>query len=134
MPTYTTRADVEAYGVTLPAGAEGDRLVDRAERDVDNLLGPYPRDPDTGLKWDVARLYDWQAAALARAVAAQAEYLVAVGPAALVTPSATVVKGPDFELTYDTAAAARPAVGPRVALELAPIADLIRITGARARA
>lgn len=130
---YTTRADVEAYPVTLPAGAAGDRIVEAAERDVDALLGPYPRDPATGLKWDPARLYDWQAAALARAVAAQAEYLVELGPAG-VTPAATTVKGPDFELTFDSAAAARPRVGPKVARELEPIADLVRVVGARARA
>lgn len=130
---YTTRADVEAYPVTLPAGAAGDRLVEAAERDVDSVLGTYPRDPSTGLKWDPALLYPWQADALARAVAAQAEYLVEVGPAT-VTPAAKSIKGPDFELDYGDAGAGRPRIGPKVARELEPIADLVRVVGARARA
>jgi hypothetical protein len=140
MPTYATRAFVEAYPVAVPAGAPGDALVLRAEREVDSILGPWPPDPTTGLKVDPSRLYQWQRDALSRAVAAQAEYLVAVGPASMVAPTPAVksIAGPDFTETYaDTgsgsSSSSGPILGPRVIAELAPIAELFRARGVRGR-
>lgn len=89
MPTYATAADLAAYvepnpDVTTPEGDEADALLERAERDVDRALGPYPPDSDTGLKLDPTLLTDAQVAALVRATCAAAEFRLQVGEGALV--------------------------------------------------
>lgn len=136
MPTYASAAQIEALlpGVDVTDAAAFDRLIERAERDVDDLLGPWPRSVQLGgLKWDLSRLDAWQADAVRRAVAAQVEYLLAVGEHTFVTPTPTRTKGPDFEVEYGDGGQ-RPRHGPRVAVELAPVRDLVTVNGARARA
>lgn len=135
MPTYATAADCTAYidGLVIDDAPAFDRLIERAERDVDRVLGPYPRQDATGLKWDLTWLLPWQTEALARAVAAQVEYLLTVKPEDVVggrLPQS--VKGPDFEVTYADGATNLPRIGARVAHELEPLAPLIRARGARA--
>lgn len=133
MPTYTSQADFEAYVAgweTTDAGALA-ILLERAERDVDSYLGPLQPRLEDGLKLDPSQLRDWEAEALSRAVCAQAEYLFVRGPLAMVAGRITKTEeGPDFKAEYeDTGAAATGSlIGPRVAVELAPIRHLRRLT------
>ncbi|MEJ7893539.1 MAG: hypothetical protein WKF94_12965 [Solirubrobacteraceae bacterium] len=84
MGVYCTAAFVRAYavdsGTVLPASdVEVERMIARAERDIDRLIGPHLRDPITGLKLVPADLLTGQASALARATAAQVEWRAVVG-------------------------------------------------------
>lgn len=137
MPTYTTQAAFEAYveGWVTDNGAALDRLLARAELDVDRLLGPGSRVDATGLRYDPTKLLPWEAEALSRAVCAQAEWRFARGETDLVTAgSMKRVKGPDFEVEFsDASLAGRGLIGPKVGAELARIPHL-RTTTARARA
>lgn len=133
-PTYADLDDLEAYieGWVTDNAQAANRLLVRAERDVDLILGPLPRRSDNGLKLKPAELQGWEADALARAVCAQAEHRFRMGDE-LDARQATTVRGPDFEVTYEAGAGGgRTLYSPRVALELAPIAHLRRLT-ARAR-
>lgn len=58
-----------AADLTLPDGADFERLIARGERAVDQRLGPYAPDPITGRKLDPSELTPSQADALRRAVA-----------------------------------------------------------------
>lgn len=140
MATYATRADFEAYieGWTTTDPAALDRILIRAERDVDRVVGPLPMDPTTGLKLVPANLTAAERAALARAVSAQAYYRIQRGEGTGGEQRAlSSVKGPDFEVEYaetPTGAERRAAqlISPLVAQELEPLRYL-RPTGARAR-
>ena len=138
MATYATQADFEAYvegwDTTDPAALE--RLLGRAERDVDGLLGYHPIIPATGRKLDPATLKDWEREALARAVCAQAEHRHLVTEPALAgaspEPGLKRVKGPDFEKEYAVSVAKEaPYYGRKVRRELAEISHLRNL---RARA
>lgn len=133
-PVYASTAEVEALieGLVVDNLVAFERLVMRAERDVDSLLGPLGRYSDTGLKVNPADLEEWAADALKRAVAAQVEHLIAVGPANVAAPAAKRTKGPDFEVEHGDGGAA-PRIGPLVPHELAPLRPYFR-RGARARA
>jgi hypothetical protein len=139
MATYATIADFEEYveGWTTTNPDALERLLERAERDIDALLGPRPVDPDTGLKLDPPRLAAWERTALARATCAQAEYRFHAGETAwaggTVAGGGGRVQGPDFsyDLPANGAAGAPGArVSPKVATELAPIAHLRVLTAA----
>jgi hypothetical protein len=138
MSHYVTAARVVELepGLTIDDADAFDALVERAERDVDLLLGPIPRIEATGRKLDLANLTDVGVEALERAVAAQTVYLLANAPridAGARQPAS--VKGPDFEEVYGTPAQAGgrwPIIGPRTAQELEPLRYLVRTT-ARAR-
>lgn len=141
MATYATVADFEAHieGWVTTDSAALERVLVRAERDVDRVLGPLPRDPDTGLKLIPADdLTPAQRAALARAVSTQAYHrLTELGEGTGGTePARKRVKGPDFEVEYAESATASSGgtglLAPGVALELEPLKHL-RPTGARAR-
>src|SRR4051812_25054615 len=67
----------------MPADDAVERLLERAERDVDAVVGPWPRFT-TGLKFDPAQLDVVQRAALARATCAAAEFRLVIGEDALV--------------------------------------------------
>lgn len=127
MPTYAgaelLRAYCAASGVVLPAtAAELDALIERAERDIDRLLGPYPIDPLTGLKLDPLEVTPAQAGALARATCAAAEYRVAVGEDAWIEArdGLTAVGGLSFDLRP------LPRVAPKALEELSGHALLLR--------
>jgi hypothetical protein len=106
-PLYATQADFEAYvegWVTDDAVALA-RYLERAERDVDSLfpLRPIIRAGTyTGRRFDVTLLANFEADALARAVCAQAEYLIDTGPDVAAGAAPASVKGPDFEVTHPT--------------------------------
>lgn len=130
--TYTTVEDFEAYPpgwVTDNVGALT-LLLERAERAVDAILGPIPRDSTTGLKLDPTQLLDWEAEALSRAVCAQAEYLFTIGTTGDIVPRAGKIKGPDFEQDFTgTPGVPVPSIGPKVKMELEPIHHLRRLSG-----
>lgn len=138
--TYTTVEDFEAYveGWVTDDSDALERLLERAERDVDNVLGPIPVRVDSGLKLDPSALRDFEAAALSRAVCAQAEWRFRRGDDKLNGSAPGVikrVKGPDFETEYATDAssdASKQGTGlysPRVALELSSINHLRYLAG-----
>ena len=133
-PTYTTQAAFEEYvpGWVTDNPGELEKLLERAERDVDAFLGPIRPRPETGLKFDPTLFaHDWERTALSNAVCAQAFFRLGQGEAALAIGRTTKSeKGPDFEAQYtDTGtAAAGSLIGPMVRTELAPIRHLRRLT------
>lgn len=136
MSTYATLDDVALYGVVVENTDEAQSLLDRAEREVDNLVtypyGPlstamraYPlRDETTGLRLNPDALLPYQRAALTRAVAAQFEYHIAMGedffrlpqPAEVTQPEGGGYKG------------ALQRVGPKALRELEGT-DLLNVSG-----
>lgn len=129
MATYATQADFEAYveGWTTSDPAALERLLERAERDVDSAVGRWDRQ-DNGLKFGTPAtdneqgLTDLQKDALARATCAQAEYRLAMGEAFFVEAQPENVSGPDYSQT-----GALPRIGPKVYDELEGT-DLMRLT------
>jgi len=114
---YATVADVESYieGWTTTDSAALDRLLDRASRDIDNLLGDYgDREPTTDLKLDPSALTVHQAYALRRATCAQAEYRFTMGEGFFVEDQYSFTAGPDFQRRGSLAR-----IGPKVLPELA---------------
>lgn len=83
MSSYATLTDYENYTGVEPADEDAaQRALDKAEVDVDSILGPWPIQPATGRKLLTANtpktflsgLLDWQVKALKNAVCAQAQY------------------------------------------------------------
>lgn len=135
MPTYATIADLEAYIVGFVAGDpdEDDRLIEKAERDVDQMLGmiPIADDSTTGLKLDPTTLLAWERAALSDAVCAQVEWRILKGDSRG-EAVARRVKGPEFEKEMAVAdGTTTRRVGPQVGVELDRIHHL-RVLSARA--
>lgn len=134
MSAYATRAQFEAYveGWVTDNNAALDRLLERATRDVDNVLGPLPTHRAgayAGLKVDPAA-DGWDAVeleALARATCAQALHRFR-NPGGIFDGERRVgrISGPDFAEDYaDAGSTGR--YSPDVALELAPIAHRRRL-------
>lgn len=115
MPTYATQADFAAYveGAVIDNPAALDRLLVRAERDIDWAAGARPIDTVTGLKFKPADLPAWQRAALARATCAQAEYRNEMGEDFMLRAQHQTARGPDFAVTGRLAY-----VGPKTLREL----------------
>lgn len=140
MTAYATQADFEGYveGWVTDNVATLGRLLERASRDIDTVLGPIPiltAGAYAGWKLDPTQLADFERQALARATCAQAEHRFR-NPSSFDSSSRRMkrVKGPDFEKEYaDADAASTGFLSPQVRRELAPIAHL-RITGGRAAA
>lgn len=91
MATYATAADLAAFitdtaDVIAPEGGAAERLLQRAERDVDRVCGPWPV-LSTGLKFDPPTLPVTSRAALSRATCAACEYRLLVGEDELVGDS-----------------------------------------------
>ncbi len=88
MATYATTAELTAYldenADASVGNADADKLLERAERDVDRVIGPYTVNATTGLKLTPASLTSVQRAALSRATCAAAEYRLVLGEAELV--------------------------------------------------
>lgn len=139
MPTYTTAEAFEEYveGWTTTNPDALNRLLERAERDVDALLGPRTPRTDTGLKLDPSALRTFERTALSRAVCAQAEYRFRVGEDTLAgggAPAGSTIKGPDFEVRTEAGASSSgPRIGAAVATELEPIAHLRVLTAGLGR-
>jgi hypothetical protein len=129
MATYASQADLEAYieGWTTDDPDAVERLLERAERDVDSVLAsPVPGGRQaTGLRLDPDGLPGWQAQALARATCAQAEYRFAMGEEFFVRAQHDRVYGPDFRTDGQL-----PYIGPKVERELAGT-GLARTEGVR---
>lgn len=121
MPTYATRSDFEAYveGWVTDDPAALDRLLERAERDIDGILATRG-DRTAGLKIDAAAelaagsLEEWQTDALSRATCAQAEYRLAMGEEFFTQAQHSRVRGPDF-----TTEGRLPTIAPKALRELA---------------
>lgn len=117
--TYITQAEFEAYA-DWQTGTEADllKVLQRAERDVDGIVGPWPYQAN-GLRFGApkttneAALTDPQKDALMRATAAQAEYRLEMGERFFVKAQRQRVKGPDFETEGEL-----PYIGPKVWHEL----------------
>jgi len=116
MPVYALGADFPSFveGWFTTDAAALDRLLERAERDVDGLLGDYERVPATGLKLAPAALTTHQAYALRRATCAEAEYRFTMGEQFFVEDQYSFTAGPDFQRRGSLAR-----VGPKVLSELA---------------
>jgi hypothetical protein len=117
-PTYATLADCLAYseGLTVSDNAAFDRLIERAEGDVDQLLVTVPYLTEGGRKYDadgLAALEDFDREALRRATCAQAEYRVTMGEPFFRKHQFSEVAGPDF-----TTKGTLPMIGPKVLREL----------------
>jgi hypothetical protein len=117
--TYATYVDFTTYlqdsALTLPNQATSERLLQRCELEVDTLLAGYGAPYDsTGLKYNPPTdLTTTQAAALSRAVCAQAGYHLVMGDEFFSQGQYDSWQGPDF-----AAKGKLPYFGPRVALEL----------------
>jgi hypothetical protein len=136
-PLYVTGADFTNYveGWVTEDAAALDRLLTRAERDIENLFRAVPiigTGTYAGHRFDPAYLTVWEFDALKRAVCAQAEYRFTIGEEALAGPTPGDVKGPDFEITYP-GGKGRPRYSEKLAGELAPL-ERFRVRSARAHA
>lgn len=101
MSTYATVADFKAWSVMdpMPADADIQKALDRAEIDVDSYL-PGPIIEDTGLHVDPATLLTWQVQRLRDATCAQAEYRLELGEEFFQQSSNDeVIQGPDFTIS-----------------------------------
>jgi hypothetical protein len=117
MPTYCQPADCELYteGLEVNDVDAFERLIGRAEHDIDAQLPPAPLVPATGLKVDVDAVGinpDW-VTALNRATCAQVEYRIEMGEAFFARHQYAVTEGPEFTLTGQV-----PYIGPKVTQEL----------------
>jgi hypothetical protein len=125
-PTYATQSDFAAYveGWTTDNGAALDRLLERAEVDIDGLAATVvPADPDAvARRFDVTALSARDRDVLKRATCAQAEYRFNMGEAFFVKGQYEQVTGPDFATTGRL-----PWIGPKVYRELAGT-DLIPLS------
>ena len=130
MPTYAQKQDCLDYtaGLTVDNDADFDKLIERAEDDIDSLLGDHPLDEATGRKLIFGDLTFGKARAVTRAVCAQVEYRIEMGEAFFVRGQVDESSGPDFSRKGKL-----PYIGPKVARELGG-AGLSRITTGRARA
>jgi hypothetical protein len=115
MPTYATRADCLDYteGLTVGDTVAFDRLIERAEKDVDSVLGEYAVDEVTGRKFAPADLTTAQANALRDATCAQVEYRVEMGERFFTRAQYSETSGPDF-----TKKGKLPYYAPKLVMEL----------------
>lgn len=117
MGVYATQADFLAYseGSTITDAAKFERILARAERDVDSILPPREVVAATGLKYDpLTQLAAYQRTALSRAACAQAEYRIKMGEEFFREHQLPQVSGPDFSHSGTL-----PYIGPKVSRELA---------------
>lgn len=127
-PSYATRADCLAYteGLVVDDNAAFDRLIERCEAQIDQLLATVPWPSGGGRKYAgtvLTGLPTNQREALRRATCAQVEYRNEMGEAFFIRPQFSTVKGPDFETEGE-----RPEIGPKVWGELAGAGLLVLAT------
>lgn len=126
MALYATPAQVRAYvqgsGVIVPADdGEVGRLIERAEREIDLVLGPWPRFSN-GRKLDPPALSVTAREALQRATAAQVEFDSAMGADVLVGAQDGIAAIGGISFSRDPL----PRTAPRAVEELAGHGLLIR--------
>ena len=126
MPVYATAADLRDYaqdsGVMIPADdAEAERLLVRAELDVDLIAGPWPI-LSTGRKFDPPTLPVTAREALRRSTCAQSVFRIAQGEDELIGVVDDVASFGSLTLRAVTV----PRIGPRAIEELAGHGLLIR--------
>lgn len=113
---YATPAQLRTYtgldSTALP-DADASALIASAERDLDSVAVTR-RQEDDGHRFVVGDLNTREAAVLANAACAQAEYRREMGNAFFVRAQFETSKGPDFESTGTL-----PYIGPKVWRELA---------------
>lgn len=124
MPTYATRADCLAFieGLTINDDAAFDRLIERAERNIDHALNTVPVIETTGLKFDPATMLAVDKNKLRDATCAQVSYRLTMGEEFFVRPQYQNVKGPEFETEGQL-----PLVGPE-AWDILTSSRLLRLT------
>lgn len=115
MPTYATKADCIAYipGLSVNDDEEFDKLIERAERDIDSIIGFRASDTTTGKKFVPLNLTTNERNALRDATCAQVEYRLEMGERFFVRPQHNKVRGPEFETEGRL-----PRIGPKVITEL----------------
>lgn len=119
VPTYADKAACEEYteGLVVTDDAQFDRVIERAERNVDTLL-TTPGDPDVaGPKLaaaDLAAMSARDRERLERATCAQVEYRVEMGEEFFARHQYKGTSGPDFSVQGQL-----PLIGPKVEEELA---------------
>lgn len=116
MATYATAAQLADYvldneDVSAPQGDAAERLLRRAERDVDRVVGPWPI-LSTGLRFDPGMLPVTAREALARATCAAAEFRLLVGESELVGDA-------DYVPEQVRLLRAAPRIAPKILEELA---------------
>lgn len=122
MPTYATVDEFKSYvadipldTLSLPDDEAIERLLERAERDVDRIAGPWPV-LSTGRRFAPDSLTTAQQDALMRATCAQAEFRLAMGEFELIGADDGIA-GVAGVVTFATKPL--PRVGPKVIEELA---------------
>ena len=117
MATYATQADFEAYseGWTTTDPPALERILQRAERDVDRVVGYQGERPAAqALKFVPGTLTTRERDALRDATCAQAEYRVKMGESFFRQGQHRSVSGPQFSTQGQL-----PRIGPKVWEELA---------------
>lgn len=117
MPTYATAADVRSYTEVAALDALDDaainRLIEKAEGDIDIAVGAVPKNADTGLKFDPTTLASGDATSLRLAACAQVEYRHVMGAEFFIRAQHESVNGPEFATNGKL-----PYIGPEVWKEL----------------
>lgn len=124
--TYTTYDAFVAYAdwdTTSDNQADVEKELERAERDVDNIIFGTKGAGPNGLKWPVVSLAGWAADALSRAVCAQAEYRLTMGRDFMVRGQFSEMTTPD-----STVKGKLPRIGPKVRDELTGSGLLVGMT------
>ena len=126
MPTYATRADCLDYteGLTVDDDDAFDRLIERAERQVDALLLGVWGPRVNGLRVDPAAANPEHVEAVRRATCAQVEYRLEMGEEFFVRAQYAETAGPEFRTK-----GALPRVGPKVLEELRSAPSLTSYAG-----
>jgi hypothetical protein len=89
--TYAEIADYRAQ-----TGADVQRALEAAERDVDRATGFVATDETTGLRFDPPSLHTRDATSLRRATVVQAQYRIVMGAEFFIRDQHAKVSGPEF--------------------------------------
>lgn len=93
---YFTDDCIYTAGFQVSSTAELDRVLERAERDVDDFVGPWSMDSTTGRKLTNAGLDANRLGLVKDAVCVQALWRIQVGEDEFINSQYDSVSGPDF--------------------------------------